>query len=308
MNDQPSVLVVDDDEGIRRTLEMILAKKNYQPVTAPDGKTALALAEERFFNLALLDIRLPDITGTDLLAQLKTRHPDLEALIITGHATLETAIQALSHGAYQYFIKPLNVDELLVTLEKALDKQRRVIENRELLVAVQKELEERKRAEEALRASEATLQSIFRAAPTGVGLVSNRVILQVNDRICEMTGWTREELVGKSAQILYATMEDFEYVGKEKYQQIHEHGIGTVETRWRHKDGTITDVLLSSVPLDPSDLSKGVTFTALDITARKRTEEALEAERNLLRTLIDNLPDRIYIKDVASHFLLTIAV
>jgi PAS domain S-box-containing protein len=239
MNERPSILIVDDDEGIRRTLEMILIKKNYQPVTAPDGKTALALAEERFFNLALLDIRLPDIAGTDLLAQLKIRHPDLEALIITGHATLETAIQALSSGAYQYFIKPINVDELLATLDKALDKQRLVAENRQLLETVQKELEERKRAEEALREHEATLQSIFRAAPTGIGLVSNRVLLQVNKRVCEMTGRTREELVGQSARILYPSDAVFEYVGTEKYRQIQEHGVGTVETQWQCKDGTV---------------------------------------------------------------------
>jgi PAS domain S-box-containing protein len=148
MNDQPSILIVDDDEGIRRTLEMILAKKNYQPVAAPDGKTALALAEARAFNLALLDIRLPDTTGTELLAQLKARQPDLEALIVTGHATLETAIQALSRGAYHYFVKPINVDELLATLDQALHKQRLSSENRELLVSLRTELDERQRAEQ----------------------------------------------------------------------------------------------------------------------------------------------------------------
>ncbi|MCI0477253.1 MAG: response regulator, partial [Anaerolineales bacterium] len=256
MNTQPTVLIVDDDEGIRRTLEMILQKKNYRAFTAPDGKTALILARQHEFNLALLDIRLPDVSGADLLAQLKAVQPDLEALIITGNATLESAIQALANGAYRYFIKPLNPDELLVTLEQALHKQRLVIENRNLLASV---------------------QSIFRAAPTGIGLVSNRVLLQVNDRICEMTGYTRDELIGQNSRILYATPEDFEYVGTEKYRQIREHGIGTVETRWRRKDGAVLDVLLSSVPFDPSDLSKGVTFTALDITERKRAEEELRA-------------------------------
>jgi PAS domain S-box-containing protein len=297
MNDQPSILIVDDDEGIRRTLEMILTKKNYQPVTAPDGKTALALAEERFFNLALLDVRLPDTTGTALLAQLKIRHPDLEALIVTGHATLETAVQALSNGAYHYFIKPINMDELLVTLGKALDKQRLVIENRQLLRDVQNELAERTRAEEALREHEATLQSIFRAAPTGIGLVADRVLLQVNDRVCEMMGRTREELVGQSAQILYATVEEFEHVGIEKYRQIREHGIGTVETRWQRKDGTRLDVLLSSVPLDPNDLAKGVTFAALDITERKRAEEALRASEGKLRAFFEQTGEGITIAD-----------
>jgi PAS domain S-box-containing protein len=149
-------------------------------------------------------------------------------------------------------------------------------------VEVTLEITERKRAEEALRKSEARLQSIFRAAPVGIGLVSNRVLLEVNDRISEMLGYSRDELVGKNARMIYPTDKDFEYVGSEKYRQIREHGTGTVETRWRRKDGEVIDVLLSSTALDPADLSAGVTFTALDITERKRVEKALrESENNL---------------------------
>jgi two-component system, cell cycle sensor histidine kinase and response regulator CckA len=144
-----------------------------------------------------------------------------------------------------------------------------------------RELAEHKRTEAALRESENLLSSIFRAAPTGIGVVSNRVLLTVNDRICAMTGYTREELVGKSARMLYPSEADFEYVGTEKYRQIRRHGIGTVETCWQCKDGRIIDVLMSSTPINPLDLSAGVTFTALDITERKLAEaekEKLQAE------------------------------
>jgi PAS domain S-box-containing protein len=137
------------------------------------------------------------------------------------------------------------------------------------------DITERKQAEESLRYSETTLKSIFRAAPTGIGLVKNRVLKRVNDRICQMTGYSRHELLEYSSRVLYPTDEDFDYVGKEKYVQIGKRGTGTVETRWKHKDGKIIDVLLSSTPLDPNDLAAGVTFTALDITKRKRAEEAL---------------------------------
>ncbi|MDO8943497.1 MAG: PAS domain S-box protein, partial [Desulfobacterales bacterium] len=132
---------------------------------------------------------------------------------------------------------------------------------------------ERKQAEDALREREASLRSIFRVAPIGIGVVHNRVLTQVNDHICEMLGYAAEELVGNSARVFYPTDKDFELVGREKYLQIHARGTGSVETRWQRKDGEIIDVLLSSTPLDPSDWSKGVTFTALDITASKQAEQ-----------------------------------
>jgi len=143
--------------------------------------------------------------------------------------------------------------------------------------SVGRDITEEKRSEEALRESEASLASIFRAAPVGIGLVSDRIIIRVNDRISEMTGYTGEELVGKNARILYPTDEDSEYVGTVKYSMIRERGTGTVETRWMRKEGTIRDILLSSTPLDPSDIRAGVMFTALDITDRKCNETRLRA-------------------------------
>jgi PAS domain S-box-containing protein len=141
---------------------------------------------------------------------------------------------------------------------------------------------ERERMANALRESEASLRSIFRVAPIGIGVVHNRVLTQVNERICEMLGYAAEELEGQSARLLYPTDEDFEFVGREKYIQIRARGTGSVETRWQRKDGEIIDVLLSSTPLDPSDWSKGVTFTALDITASKQAEqERLRLEQKL---------------------------
>jgi PAS domain S-box-containing protein len=139
-----------------------------------------------------------------------------------------------------------------------------------------------------LSESEATLRSIFRAAPTGIGMVCDRVIQQANERLCKITGYAKEELLGKSARILYGNDEDFEYVGREKYEQIREKHTGTVETRWQRKDGTMIDVLLSSTPIDPDDLSLGVTFTALDITSRKQAEKDLRESEAQYKSLFNN--------------------
>jgi len=145
-----------------------------------------------------------------------------------------------------------------------------------------------KQIEASLRESETILRSIFRAAPTGIGMVCDRVIKKANERLCKIIGYTREELLGKSARILYGTDEDFEYVGREKYEQIRERNTGTVETPWQRKDGTMIDVLLSSSPIDPNDLSIGVTFTALDITSRKQVEKDLRESEEQYRSLFKN--------------------
>ena len=131
------------------------------------------------------------------------------------------------------------------------------------------------------------LDSIFRAVPAGIGLVKNRVIVQANDRLCEMIGYTAGDLLNQSARMLYPTQEDFEWVGREKYEQIDRMGTGTVETRWQHKDGRIIDVLLSSTPLDLDDPALGLTFTALDITARKQAEKTIAAQKSYLALLHD---------------------
>ncbi|HPR37725.1 MAG TPA: PAS domain S-box protein [Spirochaetota bacterium] len=141
------------------------------------------------------------------------------------------------------------------------------------------------------------LRSIFLAAPVGIGMVSNRVILEANDALCRMTGYSKAEIIGKNSSFLYPTMDEYNYVGDEKYGQIKKTGTGTVETRWKRKDGTIIDIILSSSALDRDDFSKGVTFTALDITERKKTEQALAASELKFRTFMEKSPDAIFIAD-----------
>ncbi len=148
------------------------------------------------------------------------------------------------------------------------------------------DISDRKKAEEALINNENKLRSIFKAAPVGIGVTSDRVLLEVNDTMCKMLGYSKDELIGNSALMLYPTVEEFDLVGKEKYDQIKKFGTGTVETKWRCKDQKIIDVLLSSTPLNLVHISGGVTFTALDITDRKKIEQSIkESERKLSESL-----------------------
>ena len=151
--------------------------------------------------------------------------------------------------------------------------------------------------DEALKKNEARLQSIFLTTPTGIGVVIDRVFEEVNEKICEMTGHSKEELIGQNARLLYVDDEEYERVGREKYGQIQDCGTGTVETRWQCKDGRVIDVLLSSTSMDPVDSSKGFTFTALDITERKR----IEKERERLSVAIEQADETIVITDAKAR-------
>ena len=154
-----------------------------------------------------------------------------------------------------------------------------------------------KQAEKTLQESEAALRSILQVVPIGIGVVCDRVIKEVNERLCKILGYSKEEILGNSARMFYPTDEDFEYVGREKYLQIHEKGIGEVETRFRRKDGNLIDVVLRSVPIDPKNLSIGVTLTVLDVTAQKQSERELRKSEQKYRLLVESTPDWVWICD-----------
>ena len=158
MDEKDSILIVDDDDGMRRSLALVLTKKGYEVETAETGREALGKAQGRFFNAVLLDIRMPDVAGIDLLAPLKGMHPDIVTIMITGYASLETAMQALNGGASAYITKPLNMDEVVAKVRYTLEKQRLMMENRKLLRELKQELTERMLADEALERAKEELE------------------------------------------------------------------------------------------------------------------------------------------------------
>jgi PAS domain S-box-containing protein len=125
------------------------------------------------------------------------------------------------------------------------------------------------------------IKSIYKTAPVGLGLLKNhRIIVDANDRLCEMIGYEREELINKSVEFLYPSKEEYDRVGRVKYNKIKQTGIGVMETQMRKKNGDVIDILLTSAYLDETDPSKGVTFSVLDITQTKQFEREIEYELN----------------------------
>lgn len=125
------------------------------------------------------------------------------------------------------------------------------------------------------------IKSIYKTAPVGLGLLNTeRVLTDVNDRFCEMVGYEKEELIGKSVEHLYPNKEEFERVGRIKYRDIQKAGIGVLETQMKKKNGKLIDIILTSSYLEDTDPSKGITFSILDITQTKEFEREIEQELN----------------------------
>jgi DNA-binding NtrC family response regulator len=122
------VIVIDDDEGICKVVGAALKGEGYVVDTANNGKQAIEKSQTNFYNLALVDIRLPDMEGTKLLTAMKETTPEMRKVILTGYPGLENAIDAVNKGAHAYLVKPVNMDELLRTVEEQLRKQREMKE------------------------------------------------------------------------------------------------------------------------------------------------------------------------------------
>jgi DNA-binding NtrC family response regulator len=118
------ILVIDDEESIRRTVSMILERAGYLVDTAENGKQAIEKAEANFYNLTLIDIRLPDVEGTELLDALEETTPNMVKIILTGYPALENAVKAINKGVDAYLIKPVKPDELLKVIQERLGEQK----------------------------------------------------------------------------------------------------------------------------------------------------------------------------------------
>ena len=121
--EKKSILIVDDDKSLLTSLAQILTNEGYQVDTADTGQEAIEKSKTQFYHLTLLDIKLPDIEGTQLLTAMKDTTPKMVRIIITGYPSLDNAVEAVNKGADGYVIKPIDINKLLDTVKKHLKQQ-----------------------------------------------------------------------------------------------------------------------------------------------------------------------------------------
>ncbi|MCM2358830.1 MAG: PAS domain S-box protein [Geobacteraceae bacterium] len=252
----PMVLIIDDDVNFRKTLADILGVKGYDVMTAGEGVEGIALLRQHPVNLVLIDLGLPDIPGIDLLDRVKTGFPATEAIIMTGNATLDSAIEATNRGAFSYQLKPCAIDQLLLQIKRAMEKQQ---------------------MEEKLR----TLSCGIEQSPASI-VITDQVgcIEYVNPKFSQLTGYSLAEAVGQNPRILKSGLTPTG-VYRQLWDTITAGGEWRGELCNRKKNG---DLYWESASISPITDAEGKIsrFIAVkeDVTARKQLEE--ERERLIL--------------------------
>lgn len=134
-NRVPRILIVDDNDSICKMLSLILENEGYEVQTACNGKEAIEKSKTTIFDLALLDIKLPDIEGTKLLNLLHETTPKMVKIIVTGHPDITNSIEALNYGADAYLVKPVHLEDLIELIETKLDEQKEAEDMTEAKIA-----------------------------------------------------------------------------------------------------------------------------------------------------------------------------
>lgn len=176
------ILVIDDERDIRDACERLLNRMECKVTKAPDGQTGLALLDQERPWVVLLDLKMPGIGGMEVLPAIRSRYPEVLVIIITGYATVETAIEAMKRGAYDFIPKPFKPDELRITVGRAIERIRLEREARRLEA-------ERRRTLADLNQEKSRTRTIIKALPFGVMVTSGdgRVAL-MNPALREMLG------------------------------------------------------------------------------------------------------------------------
>ena len=293
----PSILLVDDEPRMLSSLHELLKPFNFKLATAGSGEDAIKLLRQEKFDLVLLDMRLPDMSGLDIMSVINADTPETDVVVISGNTDIDSAIGALKRGAFDYLRKPYAREELLKTVDNVL-KQRALAEKHRQVTM-------------QLENSEKNYRYLVDNSPDIIyALDEDGKFTFVNNRVQQLLGYTREELIGQHYSMLVheEDVEQARYVFQER--RVGERASSNVELRLKcHKalGGSITfensllTISFNSMGMYLSDTRKssgeyfGTYGVARDITERKRAEALITYQA--YHDILTDLPNRALFKD-----------
>jgi len=299
---EPRLLLVDDEPRLLASLYELLRDRGYHLTTASSGSEAIAHLSTLRFDLVLLDLRLPDIGGHEIMDFINARGIDADVIVMSGEVGIDAAIGALKRGAYDYLRKPYAREELLKTVGNALEQRRLAHANAHIA--------------NQLENSEKMYRYLVDSSPDIIYTLNHEGRFTfVNDRAYQLLGFSRDELIGKHYSILVhdEDLERARYVFNER--RVDERASRNVELRLKCRgatgklsnagdrtfNNTLMTISLNSIGMHvpDQDVKKleffGTYGVARDITDRKRAEEVISYQA--YHDILTDLPNRILFKD-----------
>lgn len=271
------ILTIDDEQLVRRSFKLFLEDLGYQVLEAKDGRSGIELASAEQPDLILLDLRMPEIDGLQILSMLQLELPETPVVVISGTGEIHDVVEALRRGACDYLTKPItNMAVLEHAINRSLERSRLRKENlayqESLETEVQKRTAELEEACRALNTSNQTLESLFQVAPLAVVLIDKKQQVTLWNRGAEkLFGWNEREVHETSCPF-------FEELERNVLDRLYQQGLSNCELKLRHRSGDSLTVNLSSAWLDEEKRgSGGIVMLLEDVTEKKRLRA--EADR-----------------------------
>jgi PAS domain S-box-containing protein len=269
--DTKIIFIVDDEEHFRETLCGILLNQGYTPTAVATGQAALDRLQEQMPAVALIDLKLEDMDGLDVLAAIKTRVPSTECIVLTGHASQASAIEALNLGAYGYLQKPCDIEQLLLVIHRAIEKRK---------------------AEKALEEKERYFRALLYNLHEDILVIDREYrITDLNNTFLVTTGHKREDVIGRRCfEVSHGYNTPCDACGEEcRLREVFATGepcnCHHVHT---HLDGSKAhvDILLSPFKDEEGNVIR-VVEAVRDVTDLMQVEQALRRERDMAQRYLD---------------------
>lgn len=295
-NNEQNILIVDDDPIVLKSLKDLLAVRGYKTDIAIGGKEAICQIDQKEYDLVLLDLHMPYVSGHDVMTHIRHKKQTPAVIIVSGETSFEAARSACSQGAYDFLRKPYATEELIITINNALKEKRLEKQNKQM--------------QQQLRESERLHRYLVNTSPDIIYILDPKGHFTfINERIESLLGFDKEELIGKHYSMLIhiEDMEQAKYVFNER--RVGARASTNIELRLKCKDdGAPRYFETRTLPIELSsmgiyndeqttkhDTYLGTYGVARDITERKIAEETINFQA--YHDLLTHLPNRALLRD-----------
>lgn len=274
------ILVLDDEASILELLKQHLEEEGYECESFTSAPSALAELKSNRYDLIITDLKMPEIHGIEVVVRAKELDPEVAVIVVTALMEVTNAIEAMRAGADDYLLKPFNLSEISLAVEKALDRRRLLIENR----AYKRELESRvkeatadlERTNRELRSTQEYLESLLHSTVDAILTIDAQARISfANEGTVHMFGYSRDALHDMTfAQLLHGGQDEIAYINR---MLRHDKPLQNYETEISHRSGALVPVNMSLSQVHSPDRDSLSTLAICkDITQQKRLENELK--------------------------------